>query len=173
MKKHDLALLAGIILIKVLTGTAMGLFGPMLPSLAKNTNVDVTDASWIFSIRSFGIYLGGNIATVGLKKINPILLLLLSGVFQLISLFLIPVATHILLLVCVVLVISIVIGVIDSGGQLLILTHFRRDAAPLIQLFHFVFNVGAILGNTVVALFVEPSGETPCEAEETLDQLRG
>jgi predicted MFS family arabinose efflux permease len=86
MKKHDLALLAGIILIKVLTGTAMGLFGPMLPSLAKNTNVDVTDASWIFSIRSFGIYLGGNIATVGLKKINPILLLLLSG-FRLRNIF--------------------------------------------------------------------------------------
>jgi hypothetical protein len=41
MKKHDLALLAGIILIKVLTGTAMGLFGPMLPSLAKNTNVGI------------------------------------------------------------------------------------------------------------------------------------
>ena len=67
-------------------------------------------------------------------------------VLQLISLFLIPSATHLLLLILAVLAVSIVIGVIDSGGQILILTHFRRDAAPLIQLFHFVFNVGAILG---------------------------
>ena len=39
MKQHDIALLSGIIVIKILSGTAMGLFGPMLPSLAKNTNV--------------------------------------------------------------------------------------------------------------------------------------
>ena len=37
MKKNDVALLVGVILIKVATGMAMGLFGPMLPSLANST----------------------------------------------------------------------------------------------------------------------------------------
>ena len=35
MRKNDVALLVGVILIKIASGMAMGLFGPMLPSLAK------------------------------------------------------------------------------------------------------------------------------------------
>ena len=57
------------------------------------------------------------------------------------------------------------IGMVDVGGQSIILKKFKRDSTQLIQLFHFVFNCGAILGNTIVGAYIEPAAETPCKGK--------
>lgn len=160
-------LLAGIILIKMVSGSAMGLFGPMLPTLANNCNVDVASAAWIFSARSFAIFVGGNLPNLLPKSIGPLVILMLTGILQLTTLFLIPEIHHLALLIFAVFCIGCVIGIIDVGGQILILKYFKRDSPQLIQLFHFVFNVGAILGNTIVAAYIEPSKEAPCFEEDS------
>lgn len=160
-------LLAGIILIKMVSGSAMGLFGPMLPTLANNCNVDVASAAWIFSARSFAIFVGGNLPNLLPKSIGPLVILMLTGILQLTTLFLIPEIHHLALLIFAVFCIGCVIGIIDVGGQILILKYFKRDSPQLIQLFHFVFNVGAILGNTIVAAYIEPSKEAPCFEENS------
>merc|ERR1719192_1098111 len=162
MNLDDASLLAGIILIKMVSGTAMGLFGPMLPTLANNCSVDVASAAWIFSARSFAIFVGGNLPNLIPKSIGPLVILMLTGILQLTTLFLIPAIHHLALLIFAVFCIGCVIGIIDVGGQILILKFFKRDSPQLIQLFHFVFNVGAILGNTIVAAYIEPSKEAPC-----------
>lgn len=175
MHTDHVSLLAGIILIKLVSGMAMGLFGPMLPTLANNTHVDVASASWIFSIRSFAIFVGGNLPNLMLGSINMVVVLMLSGILQVAALFLIPIIHNLTVLLVAVFSIGCVIGMVDVGGQILILKFFKRDSPQLIQLFHFVFNVGAILGNTVVAAYIQPSKETPCfpvtDADSNVDSI--
>ena len=73
MRKNDVALLVGVILIKIATGMAMGLFGPMLPSLAKSTNVTIAQAGWLFATRSFAIFTGGCVTGLFERHFNQVI----------------------------------------------------------------------------------------------------
>ena len=87
----------------------------------------------------------------------------MSAIVQMCSLYFIPSVTNFGLLLFLVFNVGCVIGMVDVGGQSIILKKFKRDSTQLIQLFHFVFNCGAILGNTIVGAYIEPAAETPCK----------
>jgi hypothetical protein len=169
MNKNDVALLVGVILIKIATGMAMGLFGPMLPSLAKSTRVTIAQAGWLFATRSFAIFTGGCVTGLFERHFNQVVFLLISAIVQMCSLYYIPQVTNFGLLLFLVFNVGCVIGMVDVGGQSIILKKFKRDSTQLIQLFHFVFNCGAILGNTIVGAYIEPAAETPCKGVIQMD----
>jgi len=169
MNKNDVALLVGVILIKIATGMAMGLFGPMLPSLAKSTHVTMAEAGWLFATRSFAIFAGGCVTGLFEQHFNQVAFLLVSSVVQMISLYYIPSVTSFGVLLFLVFNVGCVIGMVDVGGQSIILKKYKRDSTQLIQLFHFVFNCGAILGNSIIGAYIEPAAETPCNGAVVMD----
>ena len=132
-----------------------------LTSLQKS--VSIATAGWIFATRSFAIFAGGCATGSIFHRLNPALFLFCTAVIQLLSLYYIPLVDNFGLLLFLVFCIGCGIGMVDVGGQSIILKKFKRDSTQLIQLFHFVFNCGAILGNTIVGAYIEPAAETPCK----------
>ena len=133
--------------------------------IIQQKSVSIATAGWIFATRSFAIFAGGCVTGAIFHRLNPVIFLFCTACIQLASLYYIPLVDNFVLLLFLVFCIGCGIGMVDVGGQSIILKKFKRDSTQLIQLFHFVFNCGAILGNTIVGAYIEPAAETPCKGK--------
>ncbi len=125
--------------------------GPTLPGLAENTGSTISQISALFLWQSLG-YLSGSIIGGWLYDRvagHRLLAITLFGVV--IFLALSPMTSWLLLLIIVMFLLGLMKGILDVGGNTLIVWLHGDKVGPYMNALHFFFGVGAFLSPVIVA----------------------
>ncbi|XP_013366296.1 PREDICTED: sodium-dependent glucose transporter 1B-like isoform X1 [Chinchilla lanigera] len=126
-------------------GLAAAILGPTFQDLASNVNQNMSSLSQIFVGRALG-YLGGcAICGILFDRINQFLLLGVLMLVTSVAHYLIPLCKTAALLIVMMSVTGIGLGILDTGGNVLILALWGDKGAPHMQALHFSFALGAFL----------------------------
>jgi FHS family Na+ dependent glucose MFS transporter 1 len=134
----------------IVLGLILSAFGPTLPGLAGQTGSTLGQISIIFTANALGYIAGSLLGGRLYDRIpgHPVLaaVLLAVGVF----LAALPLLAARWMLVVDFLLLGIALGVMDVGGNALIVWLFGRDVGPYMNALHLSFGVGAFLSPILV-----------------------
>jgi len=143
----------------VALGLAYAALGPTLADLAANVGTDLTRISYVLSARGLG-YLVGSLVGGRLydrRWGNPLMAgALLCAAVVMVAVPTIPVLW---LLVSVVFVLGFFLGVVDLGGNTLLVWLHGEGVDPYMNALHFFFGIGAFLSPVVIAQAVSRTGD--------------
>ena len=132
-------------------GLSIGVFGPSLLRLADNTGTTIGQVSAMFFFHSLGYMLGAVIGGRGYDRIagHPIMSVML--VCMAITLAITPLINVLWLLILVMLLLGVVQGGLDVGGNALLLWTYGSKVGPYMNGLHLFFGIGAFLAPVLVA----------------------
>lgn len=143
----------------VVLGLAAASFGPTLPGLAEHVRSTIGQISYLFILRSLGYLIGSLLAGRLYDRVkgHP----LMSGMIFIIAIamVLIPVIPTLWLLAAVLLTIGTAEGLLDVGGNTLLVWVHRDKMGPYMNGLHFFFGLGAFLSPIIIAQAVLQSGD--------------
>jgi len=151
-QKEKLRNTIGYYLIFISLGLGMGITGPALPSLAKQTGSTLGAIGSMFLVGSLGGMLGTAISGRILDRISQRHLVL--GISQLITTVVLaatPLAGNLWVLLVIVFLNGFPLGMINNGANTLLMWTHGEKAGPYINGLHFFFGLGAFLAPTVYA----------------------
>ncbi|XP_026197360.1 sodium-dependent glucose transporter 1 [Anabas testudineus] len=141
-------------------GMSISVLGPTFEDLAVNVKKNISNISYIFVGRSAG-YIGGSLLGGTLfDYMNPHLLLGCSMLLTAFGMCAIPFCKNALLLTGFMSSIGISMGVLDTGGNVLILNTWGKQAGPHMQALHFSFAAGAFASPIIAKLLFGPDGNS-------------
>lgn len=138
----------------------MAALGPTLPGLAAHTRTTLSAISLVFTGRSLGYLLGSFEGGRLYDRIPGHPLMAVALILMAVMLAFVPLLPTLWILVVVLLVLGLAEGVVDVGGNTLLLWVHRRNAAPFMNGLHFAFGLGAFVAPMVVAGALSLTGDT-------------
>ncbi|XP_054993114.1 sodium-dependent glucose transporter 1-like isoform X2 [Sorex araneus] len=135
-------------------GMSVAILGPTFQDLAKNVNRNISSLSLIFVGRASGFLGGSVIGGVLLDALNHFMLLGVSMLATTVGLFLVPFCKTAVLLIVMMSVFGFSTGILDTGGNVLILALWGDKGAPHMQALHFSFAFGAFVAPLLAKLAV-------------------
>ena len=139
-------------------GMAAAVLGPTLPSLAENTQTQLSGISFLFTAHALGYLLGSFQGGRLYDRMpgNPLMVgaLLVAAV----ALILVPLIPYLWLLLVVALILGAAGGVLDVGGNTLLVWEHGRKVGPYMNGLHFFFGLGAFVMPLLVGLSFSASG---------------
>lgn len=153
------ALTAGYFATFVVFGMGVSALGPALPSLAQNTGSTLSRVSAIITAGASGFLLGALAGGRLFARLPGHWVL--GGVLALTAgaAALIPVASSLWLLTLLFLLLGTAQGLVEVGGNSLILWVHADRPGPYVNALHFFFGVGALLAPAGVALALSATGK--------------
>lgn len=152
---NKLAPTAGYYAAFLALGLMGAVIGPTLPGLAHQTGSQVSDLGILFTARSLG-YFGGVLSGGRLYDNRPghpligLMLLICASLMALI-----PFLPYLWLLMVGLLLMGLAEGVIDVGGNTLLVWLHGADVGPYMNGLHFCFGAGSFIAPVVVAQLVD------------------
>lgn len=146
---------AGKISLVYFTGfIALGMtsasLGPTLDQLAAQTSASLDKISILFPLRSFGYMLGALIAGRLYDRLDGHRLMALALLLMAAMVFFTPITPVFIGLLFTLLVIGLGEGMLDVGGNTLIVWLHGKGVGPYMNALHFFYGVGALLAPLVV-----------------------
>ncbi|XP_044025708.1 sodium-dependent glucose transporter 1 isoform X2 [Siniperca chuatsi] len=139
---------------------SISVLGPTFEDLAMNVKKNISNISYIFVGRSAG-YIGGSLlGGILFDCMNPHLLLGFSVLITSFGMCAIPFCKQALLLTGLMSSIGMSMGVLDTGGNVLILNTWGEQAGPHMQALHFSFAAGAFVSPIIAKLLFGPDGNS-------------
>ncbi|XP_064196072.1 sodium-dependent glucose transporter 1 [Anguilla rostrata] len=133
-------------------GMSISVLGPTFEDLAINVRQNISNISYIFVGRSMG-YIGGSVlAGVLFDYMNHHLLLGFSMLVTAFGMCAIPFCKKAILLTALMSSVGVSMGVLDTGGNVLILNTWGDQAGPHMQALHFSFAAGAFVSPIISKL---------------------
>lgn len=132
-------------------GLILAVLGPTLPALAQNTGISLGAAGFLFTARAIGALIGAIAAGRLLDRVPGHLLMAGALVAVAALLSLIPVTSHVWILMAVVLLVGAIEILLHSGGNILLIWAYTSGVGPVMNGMHFFFGVGAFLSPIIVA----------------------
>ncbi|KAM4633642.1 sodium-dependent glucose transporter 1 [Polymixia lowei] len=133
-------------------GMSISVIGPTFEDLAVNVNKNISNISYIFVGRSLG-YIGGSLlGGILFDCMSPHLLLGFSMLVTALGMCAIPFCKKALLLTGLMSSIGMSMGILDTGGNVLILNTWGDQAGPYMQALHFSFAAGAFVSPIIAKL---------------------
>ncbi|KAM4866343.1 sodium-dependent glucose transporter 1C-like [Thomomys bottae] len=149
-------------------GISASILGPTFQDLATNVNRNISSLSEIFVGRALGYLCGSVIGGILFDCMNHFLLLGLSIWSIAVSSYLIPFCKTAVLLNVMMSATGVSYGVLDTGGNVLILAIWGDKSPPHMQALHFSFALGAFLAPLLAKLALGPSGSADNHTEPGL-----
>jgi FHS family Na+ dependent glucose MFS transporter 1 len=142
----------------VVLGLSLAAVGPTLPGLAAQTGSTLSRIAAIFTVNSLGYILG---ALVGGRLFDhlpgrPVMVATLLSIAGL--LFVVPVLDSFIGMMSIWLALGVAFGVLDVGGNILILWLFGKEVGPYLNALHFFFGLGAFLSPILIDRMVVITG---------------
>ncbi|XP_034756865.1 sodium-dependent glucose transporter 1 isoform X2 [Etheostoma cragini] len=138
----------------------ISVLGPTFQDLAVNVKKNISNISYIFVGRSSG-YIGGSLlAGIFFDFMNPHLLLGVSMLVTSFGMCAIPFCKQALLLTGLMSLIGMSMGILDTGGNVLILNTWGEQAGPHMQALHFSFAAGAFVSPIIAKLLFGPDSNS-------------
>ncbi|KAM5165568.1 sodium-dependent glucose transporter 1 [Mantella aurantiaca] len=136
-------------------GMAISVLGPTFPDLAANVESTVGNISYIFVGRSLG-YLGGSVlGGILFDRMNQHLLLGLSMIATCAGLLVLPWCKKAIFLTGMMSIVGLSMGLLDTGGNVVILNTWGDEAGPHVQALHFSFALGALMAPILAKIIPE------------------
>jgi FHS family Na+ dependent glucose MFS transporter 1 len=137
-------------------GLILALLGPTLLDLADNTGSSVAEIARAFTARSVGYFLGSVAGGKLFDSHFSSTCLLLAGALGLatIGTFFAPLTTSLTALCFIVSLQGIAMGVLDTGGNVLLLKLWGAACGPYLQTLHASFGVGAFVSPFVAQAYI-------------------
>lgn len=159
MNNTSLKITYGYYVAFISLGLMLGVLGPTLPDLARQTNSRLSEIGFLFTVRSIGGLLGTFLVgyLYDRRAGHPIIIasLLLMGM----TLAFTPFTPYLVLLTGIFLLMGISEAGINVGGNTLIVWVHGAKVTPYMNGLHFFFGVGFFLCPIIVAEVVRASGE--------------
>lgn len=139
-------------------GISMSSLGPTLPGLAENTRATIAAIGVLFTSRSLGSLagsvLGGRIYDRMNGHVVMALMILAMAAFTALT----PVISLLWALTAVLFITGVVQGILNIGGNALLVWVHGRNVGPFMNGLHFCFGLGTFITPVIVAQFIERDG---------------
>ena len=142
----------------VAMGISMAALGPTLPALAANTNAGLGAISFLFTARALGGLLGSVLGGQLYDRLRGHRVMALMIVLMAVFTALTPIVPLLWLLVAVLFVTGAVQGVLNIGGNALLVWVHGNKVGPFMNGLHFFFGVGTFITPIIVAQFIARQG---------------
>lgn len=136
----------------VLLGLAVSLYGPTLDGLADQTSSTLSQISLIFVGSSSGVIVGSLLGGWLFDRREGNMVLAYAFAILAVAFLALPLMPSRWLLVSTIFVIGIGAGMIDVGGNTLIIWEFGHEVGPYMNTLHLGFGIGALLAPLLVSL---------------------
>ena len=143
----------------ILLGLTTAVTGPTLPELANRTSSRIDQISLIFITGSLGYLIGSWLGGRAYDRLPGNRIIPASLILLAVATALIPFATQLIFLTLAFLVLGFAQGVIDVGGNTLLIWHHGAGVSPFMNGLHFFFGVGALLSPIIVAKIFSFTGD--------------
>lgn len=147
---------AGYYLAILALGLSTAMLGPTLPGLARRTESDLREVSWLFVAVSAGYLVGSQQAGRWYDRLAGHRLLAASLLALAGTLAAIPLTFSLWPLAVVLFALGAAQGGIDVGGNTLVVWVHQDRVAPWMNGLHFCFGIGSILAPLIVAWATSP-----------------
>ena len=139
-------------------GLTFSILGPVLPTLAEQTHSSLTQISLLFIARS----VGSLVASVGggrmFDRLPGNLMVAIAMALMIITGLLVPLIGSFWLLLFCLFLSGIAHGIMNVGGNVLLIWTHGKDVAPYMNALHFFFGVGTFFAPILVAQVVLVTG---------------
>ncbi|MCS6847356.1 MAG: MFS transporter [Anaerolineae bacterium] len=149
---------AGYFLAFVGLGLFAALMGPTLSGLAANTRVTLGEISVLFPVRSFGYLLGSLAGGRLYDRVRGHPVIAVAFVVTALAMAVAPAAQQLWLLAAAFFVASVAEGMVDVGGNTLMVWVHGAKVGPFMNALHFFFGLGTFVAPLVVAQVIASSG---------------
>lgn len=127
-------------------GLSLGIYGPTIPDLAKQTHVTIGQMGTIFLMSSIGVVIGNLLGGKLFEKVKGHLVIGSGQVVSALLILLIPVIPSFWMLMALLLIKGIAEGMMITGGNLLLVWTHGKDVGPYLVALHFSAGLGAFFG---------------------------
>ena len=158
-RRGALTITAAYYLAFVVLGLTTASFGPTLPGLAEHVRATIGQISYLFVLRSLG-YLTGSFTAGRLYdrvRGHPVMAAMILALILIMAV--IPIIPALWLLAALLFCLGAAEGVLDVGGNTLLVWVHRDRIAPFMNGLHFFFGLGAFFSPIIIALTVERTGD--------------
>ena len=140
-------------------GLVAAVLGPTLPGLAEQTQTTISQISILFTARSFGYLLGAFLGGYLYDRFpgHPILASVLGLMALIVAAA--PLLSSLGLLTILMLFLGMFEGVIEIGGNTLLVWLHQHNTGPFMNGLHFFFGVGAFLSPLIVGQVLLHTGK--------------
>ena len=153
-------------------GVMLCMLGPTLLDLGAQTGSSIRAMGFVFTVRS-GLYLCGSL--VGGEMVdrlsNPYFIL--SAAFLIVTgtSLLVQLCTSIFALAALISMQGLCMGLLDTGGNVLVLRYWGPDCGPWMQALHFAFGLGAFTAPLIAEPFLaqEQGSDVIVKADGSLE----
>ena len=143
----------------IILGMTTAASGPALPKLAEHTSSGLDRISLIFIFGSLGYLIGSYLGGRAFDRFSSHRLLSLTVLLIAIASALIPNANSLALLLGAMFLSGFASGIIDVGGNALLIWTHGEKAGPFLNGLHFFFGVGSLIAPLVLARVLLLTGD--------------
>jgi MFS transporter, FHS family, Na+ dependent glucose transporter 1 len=143
----------------IVLGLTTAVTGPTLPTLAEHTSSRIDQISFIFIAGSLGYLLGTMFGGRLYDRIPGNRLIPLGLIILAASAACVPIASQLWILATAIFILGISQGVVDVGGNTLLIWVHGAGVGPYMNGLHLFFGIGALLSPILVAQIVHATGE--------------
>jgi FHS family Na+ dependent glucose MFS transporter 1 len=156
---RKIAKTAGYYLAFTALGMVAAALGPTLPGLAEHTQTGLREISFLFTARSSGYLIGSLLGGRLYDRLPGHPLMTIVLMVMAVTMALTPIIPLLWLLIAVLLLMGIGEGVLDVGGNTLLVWVHRHKVGPFMNALHFFFGAGAFIAPIIIAQAVKMSGD--------------
>jgi FHS family Na+ dependent glucose MFS transporter 1 len=142
----------------ILLGLTTAVTGPTLPELANHTASRIDQISFIFVTGSLGYMVGSWLGGKAYDRLPGNRILPFALIALAVTVAYIPTASQLIFLTLGFLLLGFTQGVIDVGGNTLLIWHHGAGVSPFMNGLHFFFGVGALLSPILAAQIFKFTG---------------
>ncbi len=158
MNKPELKITAAYYASFVAMGISMASLGPTLPGLAAATRSSLSEISILFTARSLGSLLGSVFGGQIYDHMRGHLVMALTVISIATLTAMTPFAPTLWLLTAVLFLTGAVQGILNIGGNALLVWLHGRSVGPFMNGLHFCFGLGTFITPVIIAQFIERQG---------------
>jgi MFS transporter, FHS family, Na+ dependent glucose transporter 1 len=136
----------------IVLGLAGAVTGPTLEGLSRHTRSTVEQISYLFVLRSLGYLIGSFTAGRLYDRVKGHPLMVSVICIMVLAMFLIPLVPLLWLLAGVVMILGIAEGLLDVGGNTLLVWVHREEMKPYMTGLHFFYGLGALVSPIIVGI---------------------
>ena len=150
MKNIKIAQTISYFIAFVALGLAMAALGPTLPALAQQTHANVSEISYLFTMRSFGFLLGSLFIGRFYDRMSGHAVMAATIIAMSAMMALMPLIPTLALLLAVMLALGTAEGALGVGGNALLVWVHQSRVPPFMNALHFFYGVGGFISPLIV-----------------------
>jgi MFS transporter, FHS family, Na+ dependent glucose transporter 1 len=158
-KSHPYLATAAYYLSFIVLGLTTAASGPSLPKLAEHTSSGLERISLIFIFGSLGYLLGSFFGGRAYDRLPSHKLMAVTLVLIGIACILIPIARTLIVLLFAIFLNGLASGILDVGGNTLLIWTHGEKSGPFMNGLHFFFGVGSLIAPLLLARILLLTGD--------------